>query len=233
MILLTSFYKSDNEARNAELRECERRNVACSVFSKIMMFVESNDKEFAGHFPPHSYIEWLIAGLDKVASFGIGGRMTYKAYFDFANEHYPAGTVVCLANADIWFDETLLNINEANLGPKTFFACSRWGFMAHPNGQWYWDEGYDLNAPVAQDAWIFRTPIEWDRKVNSLDFELGHMRCDNVVAHTMYKSGYQVLNPTAPGPKSLKLHHEHRSQVHNYGETIPGPMIFVGPCQLP
>ena len=222
MILLTSFYHSGNAQRDAELIECWKQNEQCPAFEKIHRFVEGSGRVHVREQIPHA--KTVLAVVSR--------RETYRSCFDYANENCLAGTVVCLANADIWFDETLLNITEQNLDRRTFFACSRWGFTAHPNGQWYWDEGYDLNAPVAQDAWIFRTPIEWDRKVNDLNFELGHMRCDNVVAWTMQQSGYRVVNPTWPGPKSLKLHHEHKSQVHNYGETVPGPMIFVHPCQL-
>jgi hypothetical protein len=219
VILLTSFYDSGNEQRNAELLECWSRNERCPAFEKIYGFVHGQEE-----LP-------LPAQTKTVRVLGTAKRPTYKDFFDFANKTFPAG-VVCLANADIWFDETLLNITDAQLDRRTFFACSRWGFTAHPNGQWFWDEGYDLNAPVSQDAWIFRTPLEWNREVNDLAFELGHMRCDNVLAWTMQQSGYRVLNPTLPGPKSLKLHHEHRSQVHSYGAAVPGPMIFVHPIQL-
>jgi hypothetical protein len=163
-------------------------------------------------------------------------RMTFSAYFEYANKTFAPGTAVCLANADIWFDETLLNITEQQLDERTFFACSRWGFMNEIGG-WHWDEGFDKNAPVSQDAWIFRTPITWECGpitwgTADLNFTTGHMRCDNVLSAVMQAAGYRVLNPTAPGPKSLKLHHEHRSQKHNYGTTIPGPMIFVPPMQL-
>jgi hypothetical protein len=68
--------------------------------------------------------------------------------------------------------------------------------------------------------------------IGNLDFTPGNMRCDNVLAHIMKASGYNVLNPTAPGPKSLVVRHEHCEQIHNYGAVIPGPMIFVPPIQL-
>lgn len=228
MILLTSFYDSGNEQRNAELLECWRKNAECSAFEKVYRFVESAGVLVSDDDRGKTiFVRRVSAAVNDKPP--VLTRCTYASYFAYANRTFPAGTIVCLANADIWFDETLLNITDAQLDQRTFFACSRWGFTAHPNGQWYWDDGYDQNAPVAQDAWIFRTPIEWQ---GDLDFELGHMRCDNVLAWTMLQSGYRVLNPTLPGPKSLKLHHEHRSQVHNYGAAVPGPMIFVHPCQL-
>ncbi len=231
MILLSSFYNAGNEHRDAELLECWKRNEHCPAFEKIYRFVDADHDEL--------YSSGKLADGDiliplpesKTIIVAVGSRSTYRAYFDFANRTFAPGTVVCLSNADIWFDETLLNINGQQLDGRTFFACSRWGFMDELGG-WHWNEGYDKNAPVAQDAWIFRTPIEWKREVNTLDFEFGHMRCDNVLAWTMQQSGYRVINPTYPGPKSLKLHHEHRSQAHNYGAAIPGPMIFVHPCQL-
>ena len=229
MILLTSFYATGNAERDAELVECWRSNEQCKAFDTIFRFIESDGLVLPA-FNKTVIVQRREPSVNDKPPVLV--RCTYKSYFDFANKIFPAGTVVCLANSDIWFDDTLLNITDAILDRRTFFACSRWGFTAHPNGQWYWDEGYDLNAPVAQDAWIFRTPIEWNHQVNDLNFELGHMRCDNVLAATMQQSGYRVLNPTYPGPKSLKLHHEHKSQVHNYGKEVPGPMIYVSPCQL-
>ena len=106
-------------------------------------------------------------------------------------------------------------------------ACSRWGFRDDTG---VWSEGFDKSALVAQDAWIFRTPLQW--KDANLDFHLGCPGCDNVLASVMQRAGYRVINPTAPGPKSLRLHHEHRSQKHNYGVPIRGDMFHVPPVQL-
>ena len=220
MILLTSFYDAHDEARNAELLECVRRNNGCPAFSEAHYFLESS---------PEAAIAFrLWQGQLRLTD--IKERMTYQGYFEYANKTFPPGTAVVVANADIWFDETLLNVNEQNLGPRDFFACSKWGFYMHPDGRQFWDEGFDVNAEISQDAWIFRTPIDWGKA--DLNFTMGCMRCDNVLAKAMQDAGYRVTNPTLPGPKSLKLHHEHRSQTHHYGAPVPGPMITVRPTQL-
>lgn len=221
MILLTSSYKVNNDQRNEELLMCLKRNMECKAFTKIYLFVDAsvdttNNSVISSESP--DLVERVITKE----------RMTYQQFFNFANEKLENGTIVCLSNSDIWFDETLLNITEQQLDQRTFFACTRWGYM-NDTGGWHWDEGYDKNASVSQDAWIFRTPVMWS---TNLDFHMGRMRCDNVLAYAMHAVGYRVLNPTLPGPKSLKLHHEHRSQVHNYGTAVPGPTMYVHPCQL-
>jgi len=222
MILLTSYYDAKNERREAELLECRKKNLECKAFDRIHRFFEQCEV---------LCIERQEANRvnGKEVYVIVNDRMTYKDYFVYANMALPNGTIVCLANSDVWFDETLLNITDAQMDNRTFFACSRWGYMNEIGG-WHWDEGYDKNAPISQDAWIFRTPINWGAA--NLDFSMGCMRCDNVLAGAMQQAGYRVLNPTLPGPKSLKIHHEHRSQQHNYGQPVPGAMILVPPCKL-
>jgi hypothetical protein len=221
MILLTSYFDSQNDARNAELDECYLRNSECKAFSEIHVMLEGPAVKGRDDYPAFRRPnQWLVPVTE---------RMTYQNYFQYANNTFPVGTAVCVSNADIWFNETLLNITDKQLDANTFFACSKWGFMAHPNGQWYWDEGFDLNAPISQDAWMFRTPIPCGEKFN---FRMGHMRCDNVLAARMQEAGYRVLNPTAPGPRSLVLRHVHKSQLHRYGADVQGPSIYVHPVQL-
>jgi hypothetical protein len=230
MILLTSFFDAHDEARDSELAVCVRQNLRqCPAFGEAHYFLEGANVD--GDWLPITLM--LRSEVDRGVF--VPERMTYRAYLEYANITFPAGTAVCLANADVWFDQTLLLVNAQNLGPKDFFACSRWGFMAHPTpdpvkGQWWWDEGYDLNAVISQDAWIFRTPVTIPE--GKLDFQMGCMRCDNVLAKVMQDAGYRVTNPTLPGPKSLKVHHEHRSQKHNYGTPVPGNMLLVPPVQL-
>lgn len=218
MILLTSFYQSPHPERNAELQECWNRNEQCAALSLIYRFVESDFKDH----------KWSPCVKNNIVPVERGKRMTFAQYFNFANEKFADGTPVVVANADIWFDETLANVNEQNLDRKTVFACSRWGFW-NDKPTWHWDEGYSVSALVSQDAWIFRTPVQWKRP---LDFTPGCPGCDNALAHAFQDAGYKVINPTEPGPKSLKLHHEHRSQKSNYGPLVPGPYVYVPPCQL-
>jgi hypothetical protein len=216
MILLTAFFDPKNEQRTHELLECRRRNFECKAFTRVTRFVEDGARtQLDAHIT-----ETLVP---------IPGRMTYGQFFNCANGAFPPGEIVVLANADIWFDDTLLNINEKNLDGNTFFACSRWGYMNEIGG-WHWDDGFDKNGAISQDAWIFRVPV---RCALPLDFTPGRMRCDNVLAHAMQHSGYRVINPTLPGPRSLKIHHEHKSQTHNYGNEVPGAMILVQPVPLP
>ena len=208
MILLTGLYCSGNAARDEELRRCYDKNVANPAFSEIYLFHERkivlSDEwqklfETAESRRTHFFIE------------DVGQRMTYLQYFKYANTLFKPGTLVCLANSDIFFKASIGLVKPQHLDKKVM-CLSRWGFL--PNGQ----EAIDHAADTGADAWIFKTPITIH---NSCDFPLGtvagdpilgHVCGDTCIAGLLAEAGYEVINPSL----TVKAYHVHGSKVRNY-----------------
>ena len=123
------------------------------------------------------------------------------------------GSGVIIANADIFFDETLALIESEPLDGK-MLCLSRWdedsnGILRH------------LDRPDSQDAWIFEPPLP---RIAS-DFFLGKPGCDNRLAYEVACAGLAVLNPS----RSLRARHLHNSGIRRYThrEHVAGPVRFV------
>src|SRR5208282_2246451 len=100
MILLTGFYIDHNAVRTAEFVECVRRNCVNPHIGQITLFLEDqiSESEAQAGFDPLTHL--------KVKLVRHGRRLTYSDLFEYANRHL-ADTTVIIANADIFFDETL------------------------------------------------------------------------------------------------------------------------------
>src|SRR5205814_1982921 len=118
-----------------------------------------------------------------------------------------------VANADIFFDESLARLEGYDLTGK-LLCVSRWDVQ--PDGSVKFFAQSD-----SQDAWIFRTPIPEFPS----DFQLGVPACDNRLAWEAERAGLKVINP-AP---SIRAGHLHLSQVRRYSERqrLAGPVKCV------
>lgn len=211
MILLTGFYQEASAERAGEFVECLRRNSANESIEQICLVIEDDTPadrlraRGAPFFDP------------KVRLVSHGRRLTYAALFDIANREY-AGHVVIVANADIFFDETLAQLEGESLA-GTMLCLSRCEDDGQGRLQLY-------EAPNSQDAWIFETPLP----PIAAAFELGMPGCDNRIAHEAACAGLKVLNPS----RSIRAVHLHASRVRNYTEQhrLRGPYKFVAPSFL-
>jgi hypothetical protein len=206
MILLTGFYIDPSAVRTAEFVECVRRNCANAYIDQIALFLEDqiSESEAQARFEPLAH--------PKVKLIRHGRRLTYADLFEYAN-HHLVDTTVIVANADIFFDETLEQLDfEPIIG--RMLCLSRW------------DEGeggtsilYD--CPFSQDAWIFEAPL---RRL-CCDFQLGKPGSDNRMAYEAERAGLTVSNPS----RSVRARHLHQSAVRRYtlDQRIVGPGRFV------
>jgi hypothetical protein len=76
--------------------------------------------------------------------------LTYRDLFLHANRHL-CGQSVVIANADMFFDETLRRLEEYDLSGK-LLCLSRWDVQKDGTTCFF-------EHPCSQDAWIFRAPI--------------------------------------------------------------------------
>lgn len=211
MILLVGFYNDASPARTEEFIECVRRNSANPHIDEVVVFIEdgitcSTARE---RFP--------ALGHRNVRLVAHGQRLAYVQLFDYANR-YLRGLGVIIANADIFFDETLALLDDEPLRDR-MLCLSRW------------DEGADglpshFDRPDSQDAWIFEPPLPHI----AADFYLGKPGCDNRLAYEAERAGLAVSNPS----RSVRARHLHQSAVRRYKERdrLHGPVRLVPTSSL-
>ena len=208
MILLTGFYHDPDPRRRGELLECIKRNVANDWIDEVRVFIEDATAP-----------ETISSSADqhKLTLIPSGRRVTFRFLFDYANENLK-GQAVVVANADIFFDESLRRLNGYDLNGK-LLCLSRWDVRA--NGSTVFFE-----HPSSQDAWIFQAPIpDMD-----CDFHLGLPACDNRLAWEAEHAGLEVSNPG----RTLHANHLHVTGIHRYVERqrLSGPVKSISATAL-
>lgn len=206
MNLLVGFYNDASPIRTGEYVECVRRNSANPHIESIIVFIEDQtplaDVRARSPALAHPKVQFVEHAL----------RLSFKQLFEYANRHL-AGAGVIIANADIYFDETLALLEEESLAGK-MLCLSRWdetsdGALRH------------FDRPDSQDAWIFEPPVP---RI-AADFFLGKPGCENRLAYEAECAGLTVSNPS----RSLRARHLHNSAIRRYTprERVNGPMRFV------
>jgi hypothetical protein len=143
-------------------------------------------------------------------------RPTFAEIFLFASQTFP-GRLCCIANADIYFDETLAALDDIALDGLAL-CLSRWNVGA--------DGSVKLEGHAAgQDAWIFKSPLH----VNQATFTMGRIGCDNRLAYELSRCDLKILNPS----RTIRANHLHISGKRNYPSVpVPGPYTSIAPETL-
>lgn len=123
-----------------------------------------------------------LQNYEKITQFVSGTRLSFADAFRFANERL-AGRRVVVANADIYFDESLRQVQHSSkINSSTVLALSKWI-----------SEGSSITLPIradSQDAWVFQTPVNVNVIAQS-NFFFGLPKCDNRLAKVFGDSGYR------------------------------------------
>jgi hypothetical protein len=137
-------------------------------------------------------------------------RPTFQNLFYFCNKTYP-DQICIISNSDIIFDNTLGVLNQDNMKNK-FLALSRRD-----------DSDSVVGGHYSQDVWVFKSPV----KIESANFRMGILGCDNRISYLASKSGMMVTNPAY----QIRAKHLHKSQYRTAEREsiIPGPYLFVVP----
>jgi hypothetical protein len=211
MILLTGFYLDPDPARREEFLECIRRNEANALFDEIHVCSEG-PADVAQIRSSHSAL-----AAPKIRLFAYGRRLTYRDLFLHANRHLRGQSVV-IANADMFFDETLGRLDGYDLSGK-LLCLSRWDVQKDGTACFF-------NHACSQDAWIFQAPV-----IDFFcDFHMGVLGCDNRLAWEAKQAGLEISNPS----RSVRACHLHLSGVRRYktSERLAGPTCPVPPALL-
>lgn len=153
-ILFTSFYQDRNPERHKELEHCIRMNVNNAEIDRIVVVLEGKKEDF----PVLNYPD-RIEVIEVV-------RPTFKQFFELVNVMCKPGDLAIISNTDIYFNQTLKELDRINWEAPICVALSRWHYL---NGNIILH-----NEKYSQDVWIFKAPIA---PMGYADFYMGIRGC--------------------------------------------------------
>jgi hypothetical protein len=211
MHLLVGHYQDPSPARQAEYLECLRRNAHNIGISRITVLIEDDATVTAMRRKDPVFSQ------RKLRFVPLRRRVLFSDFFAYANDNLR-DCLVSIANADIFFDETLALLADMPMTGQ-MLCLSRWNET--PAGPVHFDQ------PNSQDAWIFEAPVPHI----DCDFPLGKLSCDSRLAYEAEKAGLVLSNPS----KSVRARHLHSSGACSYSELdrLKGPSRFVPSSFLP
>jgi hypothetical protein len=212
-VLMVGFYRDPDPVRMRELLTCLSHNLGNALIDEMHVHVEERQ-------PGRKYYlleEYPVLAHPKVRLVDHGRRVSYWALFDRANQKC-SGRRVIIANADIYFDNSLAQLDRTSLEGK-LLCLSRWDVQ--PDGSTHL-----FAHTFSQDAWIFQAPMRPFKN----DFLLGLPRCDNRIAWEAQRAGLAVSNPS----HTVRAYHLHLSGIRNYTakQEIRGDGLGIVPTAL-
>lgn len=215
MILVTSYYISENKERQKEIDDCLLKNVSNSLISNIYLL---NDKIYNLDF---------INNKSKIKQFNIiedNNKLNFKDAIEFINS-YCFKDIVILSNTDIYFNNSLSLIENESFN-NTVYCLLR--YNVEKDGTIDIFRHYGEPRSDSQDCWIFKSPLKIN--TNELDFTFGTLGCDNIFASRIHEQGYSVVNPSY----DINIFHLHNSEERSHTEEnrIHGKYCLIRPHHL-
>ena len=220
MILITTYYISDNEFRNNEINKCLIKNIENNYIKKIYLL---NNKLFDLSFLKNiknyknKVIQVIISTHDNYI-------LNYKDAIQFINTNLK-DKICILANSDIYFDDSLFKINSQNIHGR-FFGLLRYDEDNEGNKKIF--TRFDEPRNDSQDSWIFMSPLNID--LSKIDFTFRTLGCDSIFSKYVYDSGLKVCNPCY----DIITTHVHNTEYRTYNcdHRIHGIYCLLQPCHL-
>jgi hypothetical protein len=195
--MITQFFRHKNYDRFRELKECLSKCCGESVIDKIVLI---NEKDYSKDYSK-------IPGASKIEQVITGKRLTYSDFLKYVKDNVPSDVFVILCNADIYFDNTLLELHKVNMNDK-MFGLLRWDVDTHGESKLFGPRN------DSQDTWIFLSNSiksrEWN--YNTFNFQLGQPGCDNVFAGYILRQKFVISNPAL----TIKTYHLHNMGGRSY-----------------
>ncbi len=216
--LFTQFHIDNDIKRYKEVKETLKKNIELNIFTNIILL---NERIYT-----NEELGLTEEEMKTIKQINIKRRLTYMLIILCINlyKKYINGYIV-IANNDIFFDNSILNIRHTSLSKKpSFYALTRFECFENQKDNL---ELYKLvsYASIAQDTWIFHTnfmPLNY----KLCNFELGRVGCDNKIAYLFWQFGYTVYNE----PYIIKTYHNHSDQKRNSNREqyrILPPYLFI------
>lgn len=219
LILFTEYFKNQNTDRDNEVLSSINNNIKSNLFDKVFILTQS---------------ELNLENDHNTEIVKVDTRQTFRTMFEHINQLCNKDDIVVICNNDIYFDESILQVECLVLKMKWFLALLRRD-LNHDGSSSLFE--YEVNDCFgrkgkrgdSQDAWIFKVPIQIP---SNSDFYFGIPGCDNKIAYLMNELGYKVFNPCY----DISIYHNHKSNERNYvkgKDIIPGPYLLnIKPCSL-
>lgn len=202
--LITSLYNELDSARRQEYMTCLEKNLAHPSISSIHILYDTSRDD-------NKNILLSLLKKNNVTIHYINKRPSFHDCFAFANSRQQSGSATIIANADIYFNDTLKYINETHLN-RTVLALTRWNVLL--NGSLSLERRHDgSNNESSQDVWIFKAPIV---NITCQNIFLGTYQCDGRIAYEIQRGGYKIINPCL----TVQICHLHLSDIRHY-DNIP------------
>ena len=214
MILITTYYKSKNEARQKEIDECLKKNYENKYIQKIYLL---NNQLYNLDYKGNKIIQYIISkDTDYI--------LKYNDAINFINKNIK-NKICILSNSDIYFDNTLSKINDKNI-KDTFFALLRYDEDESGNKKIF--TRHEIPRDDSQDCWIFKSPLNID--LNKLDFSFRTLGCDSIFSTVVHEANINVSNPCY----DIVITHLHKTEFRTYNsdDRIHGKYCLVKPSHL-
>ncbi len=231
--LMVQLWKPKQGRRLKELVNCLHKNLENPFIRTMHVFVE----EGSGLVVSHLIKDLPLELRQKVLSYDMNGRLTYKDIMNHLSNIGESRDIVGFANADIFFDETIRELWNIDLRDRCIALLRHECSSAWASG----DVGAEeprLYGPRddSQDAWFFNRDSlvshkEAGESWSSLDFEVGRAGCHNCFAGELVRLRWLLGNPAL----SIKAYHLHESPERTYKETdlvSRGVYATIAPCGI-
>lgn len=216
--LFQQFFIHPNPERQQEIKYCLAMNVMNPLIDYIYLLTE-----YETDYTPFTANE-LGINSEKIIQIPINHRMRYSDVFHFVKELNCSGYII-VANADIFFDESLANVIKSGMNEKPQVMCQlRYEYDGHLANTKIFGPRYD-----SQDAWIYHS--KWNPLVHKhnkvFDFQLGQAGCDNHISYLFKICGFGLIND----PEKVHILHYHQTQIRDYKveNRIKPPYLFIMP----
>ena len=204
--IFQQFYIPKDNNRKKEINECLKKNIKLKLVTKVVLL---NEREYSRDEMDLTEVEFK-----KVQQIIISKRLRYYIFFEIAHKF----TGYCLlANSDIYFDESLVNIFRSPL----YYERSCFAQLRIEHNKKLFGPRSD-----SQDAWLFHSKHLILNTQHS-DFELGMPGCDNKITFILAMNNFKLYNE----PFRIKINHLHTSNIRGYSgkDVIPGPYLMILP----
>jgi len=217
--LYLQFFIHSNEERNNEIKTCLKMNVINPYINKIFLL---NERIYTP--------EEMGVDNSKIIQIPLGTRLKYSDIFNWVNIRMnlvETPGYIIIANADIFFDETLENLLKSDMNQKpTIMAQLRYDYDGTASGIKIFGP-----RPDSQDCWIYHSKYNnllLNKKI--FNFELGMPGCDNSILYLFKLYNFRLIND----PESLHCMHYHQTQIRNYSnkDLIKKPYVMINPPNL-
>lgn len=197
--LFTQFYIPENLQRLYELQTTLKYNVNNAHINKIYLFNERIYRDTE-----------LGINSNKIRQINIGKRLKFSDFFNYTQNNNIKGFNI-LINADIFFDETLYNLNKSDIDiSKKMFALLRYEYRDEQDlstcclfgsTEYFQRTNKKENCPIIEghpasnDTWIIHSNNRLtDKEIKLFNFELGMQGCDNKIIYLFKILGYEIYN---------------------------------------